>query len=297
MLFMKPNRLFVFAVASLLVFRSLPILAETSATFDVLVTFDYSNADMTIANAINNYNQVAGTFFRDSGEQYGFVYFLDKFSGPIADPNDRFHSTEVEGINNVGTLCGSYLGGDSIYHSFLRSGLTYTEIDIGPTDTIANGINDAGNICGATTTADTWIAFVVIDGTVTTFAPPGALVTEAHGINNRNECVGFSFDNTMTSGFRRSSDGILDYPITTEKSKPTYLYGMNGSGWMVGSIVDDGEHAILFQTRKNYTTYDYPGASLTRFTGINDRKMVTGFYEDRSGTHSFIARVSPAPAE
>lgn len=286
---MLPKNPIFFLVTASLLFRSLPALADSAVTFEVLQSFDYPAALVTVANAVNEQNEVVGMFISSSG-QYGFTHFRDRFGRPIRNPNDNSRSTELTGVNNAGTVCGYYLGTDRNYHSFFFSGSTFTEIDIGVSNIITGGINDANDLCGSTLAP--YEAFVAIDGTPSIFSIPGAGVTEANAINNLNECIGFYSDASGVYGFRRNADGSLDYPISNPGSQSTYLYGINDLEWMVGSVVDGvGEHAVVLGPGNQHATYDYPGAGFTRFTGINSRGVISGFYQDGTGTHSFLVRV------
>ena len=48
----------------------------------------------------------------------------------------------------------------------------------------------------------------------------------------------------------------------------------------------------ILQRPDTWTSYDYPGAVETSLNGINNHKMVSGYYADQSGTHhGFIGKV------
>ena len=279
-------------MAASLFFPSHAAVADQPVTFEILETFDYPGALVTVANAVNERSEVAGTF--ESPAQYGFVRFRNSFSRPIRDPNDRSRSTVLAGINNTDTVAGYYLGTDRSYHSFLLSGSIFSEIDAGVANIIMGGVNDTDNVCGSTLAP--YNAFVVIDGTPSVFSIPGADVTNGSAINNLNQCVGYFSDASGVYGFLRNADGSLDYPISNPGSQSTYLYGINDLGWMVGSAIDGTtEHALLLGPENQHVTYDYPGATFTRFTGINNRRVITGFYEP--GPHSFLVRVKFSAGE
>jgi len=63
---------------------------------------------------------------------------------------------------------------------------------------------------------------------------------------------------------------------------------------MVGTGYDNaGGHGLFFQTVSRVTTFDYPGSTTTVFTGINNRGLICGWYQDSSFvSHGFIARVN-----
>lgn len=281
----------------LLFFPALPALAASSASFEILATFDYPGATYTFASGINDNGDVAGTYTAASGAVRGYVRFSNgRLSRPIIDPNEQNHYTLIDGINNLKTLCGYYLS-MGLNHSFLLSGSTFTEITTDALETLVNGVNDAGNICGITTHPDA--AFVTIGGTSTLFQVPGSSYNLASGINNLDQCVGFYVVGTTTeAGFRRDADGTLTYPISVPGSTNTSLSGINDTGSMVGAMVDTtGGHAVFFQPSGMSTVYDYPGATGTSFSGINNKGLICGSYGDATGSHSFIVRVRPAAEE
>ncbi len=285
---MKPKRSFLILAAVSLLSSSLPAFADSAITFRILQTLDYPAALVTVAHAVNDQNEVVGGFIASSGE-YGFTHSGTRFGRPIRDPNDRIRTTELTGVNNAGTVCGYYLGSDRNYHSFFFAQSTFNEIEIGTPNIIMGGINDANNLCGGTLAP--YQAFVVIDGTPDIFSVPGATVSQANAINNLNECVGYYYDGSTTQGFQRHADGSIDYPISAPGFVATYLYGINDLGWMAGSVIDTQEHAVLIGPGNKVVTYDYPGASFTRFTGINNRGVITGIYQDGGGTRSFLVQV------
>jgi hypothetical protein len=53
----------------------------------------------------------------------------------------------------------------------------------------------------------------------------------------------------------------------------------------------------LFNSRGAFALYDYPGATWTYFTGINNGGFICGTYGDNTGAHAFIVRATPAVGE
>jgi len=70
----------------------------------------------------------------------------------IDDPDGSPGTPTVNGINNLGTIVGTFTDGSGVQHSFIRSadGSTYLTID-DPSgfDTSIEGINDSGDIVGS----------------------------------------------------------------------------------------------------------------------------------------------------
>jgi len=266
--------------------------AASPPSFEILATFDYSqSAANAFASAINDKGDVAGSYGAESGAVRGFVRLSNgRLSGPIIHPDEQDHFSGINGINNLKTLCGYYFSMKN-QHSFLLSGGTFTDITTIARETEVFGVNDAGNVCGITTHPDA--AFVIIGGTATLFTIPGSSYNLADGINNLDQCVGFYVNEPIAAGFRRDADGTLTYPITAPGSpSTTALAGINDSGSMVGVMVDTaGVRAVFFDPSGRSTVYDYPGATSTRFSGINNKGMICATYDDGNGTHSFIVRV------
>jgi hypothetical protein len=72
----------------------------------------------TLPQKINDAGDIAGYYIDSSGVTRGFVRSrTGAFSPPIVEPNDTGNRTEVRGINNLRTLCGSYLA-DNFSHGF-----------------------------------------------------------------------------------------------------------------------------------------------------------------------------------
>ena len=264
-------------------------LADPPVTFEVVATFDYSGVSQTSPTGINDRGDVAGYFLNQAIDLFGFVRFADgHFSGPIIDPNDTQGLTFVSGINNQGTLCGSYIVGAS-YFSFLVSGSNFTDLTVVDSDTDVKGLNDAGNFCGNSYNPPS--AFVSIGGTVSSVVVPGAVSTNMNDINNLNECVGTYQIADRGFGFRRAADGALTYPILAPGAEFTILRGVNDKGRMVGSVLKDYVYqAVYFPSPGAFAIYDYPGAVETDFTVINNRNLICGSYVMPSESGGLVTR-------
>jgi hypothetical protein len=272
------------------------VQADPPVTFEILGNFVYPNQPFTEPNAINENGDVAGVYNdQTSGGFLGFVrYSNGTFSTPIVDPNDGLRYTWVSGVSES-SLCGFYERSDQHFHGFVLSGDTFTDVVVpGGLDTFLLGINDAGNLCGSGGSG----AFVSIDGVVTSFSVPGANYTSVAGINNLNVCVGsYNSGGLSYHGYRRDADGGLQYPVDTPRTLSTSLNGINDKGEMVGdALTHNGIHGVFFRTAGKAALFDYPGASVTYFTGINNRGLICGYYQTATNQTSrgFVVRVRPA---
>ena len=305
---MKLKHLFIHVVSVWFVFPLMQAFAqEAPVTIEVLTTFEYPNSRATYPQKINDAGDITGYFYDELGAQRGFVRFADgRFSRPITEPNDNLDFTFASGVNNLRTLCGVYeTQPDFVVHSFFLSGRTFTEFDVaGALNTWMSGINDAGNFCGYIDDASTGgsSGFVNIGGSTTFFSAAGAPITFVFGMNNLNQCVGCATFEGSTRAFIRDADGTLIFPIDVPGARGTVLNDINDRRWTVGKYWLSGSrffHAVLFQTRTKFVTFDYPGAPETIFTGINGHGFICGYYSDGSGNTGvgILARVSRVPAD
>ncbi len=284
----SPHRVFLALVLPFVLLRL--AAADPQVTFKVVATFDYPNQSAsTLASGVNDRGLVAA-YFATTRLARGFVRFPNgNFSQPIREPNEVADITWLTGINNLSTVCGVYQAHGSL-QSFFLSDDTFVEFAIPGRDTYVQGINDAGNFTGYSTTDADITSFVSIDGTVTFFTV-GGFVPFPHGINNLNQCVGYYQDEEGNGhGFWRQADGTLNYPIDVGLGATnTGLDGVNDRGWMAGGHAG---HAAFFLTPNKAFLYDYPGALVTSFAGINNRGLICGYYQDTSAViHGLLVRV------
>ena len=165
---------------------------------------------------------------------------------------------------------------------------TYTKIMYpGSTWTEASGINDAGQIVGTyTDTAGIAHGFMYHNGVYTRMDYPSTAHNYAFGINDQGDLVG-SYSEVMPRGpyhaSLRTAAGVwspFDFPGNETDGR-----AINTQGDIVG-IYNAGygtpDHGFL-KVGDNYTSIDYPGASLTYVFGLNDARWVTGTYRDGQG--------------
>src|SRR2546427_3975590 len=150
---MKPKQILISILAVLFVFPLMGFAQQvaTSGSIEVITTFDYpGTGNQTLPQKINERGDIVGIFIDSLGVTRAFVRFSDgSFSAPIVDPNDTVGVTRGRGINNLGTVCGEYIGSDGNDHSYFLSGGTFTEYDVpGAIGTDVLGINDAGDFTG-----------------------------------------------------------------------------------------------------------------------------------------------------
>ncbi|HEY1583221.1 MAG TPA: hypothetical protein VGF73_08995 [Chthoniobacterales bacterium] len=284
-------------VASLFLLPFLGAAAQAgTASIDVLATFDYPGASTTHPMAINIANGVTGSFVDTDARTKGFVRDSHgNFSAPLVEPKDFGLETVPAGINDSGLVSGYFTGPGAIFSGFFLSGSSYTEFAVpGAQDTFVTGLNNAEDFAGYDSDPATGKthAFVNIGGTIIPIGLPGS--SYCYAINNNNQYCGYYRTGGASHGFYTDRNGVLQYPIDAPEGAAMFR-GINDRGWLVGSTTDSAltTHALLFIPPRNFITFDYPGASFTRFTGINDNGLISGEEsDDLFGTpsHGFIAR-------
>ncbi len=284
----------------LVILQYLAAVAEgDTVTFDVLTTFDYPSASSTHPLAINNANQIAGSFVDVDARTKGFLRAANgTFSPPLVEPNDFGLETVAAGINDSRIVSGYFTGSHAIFSGFFLSEGNYTQFVVpGAHDTFVTGLNNAGDFVGYSSDSVTGKtqAFVSIGGGISSIVIPGASISFAYGINVRDQYCGYYRAARAAHGFYLDRNGTLQFPVDAPGGI-TIFYGMNDRGWLVGSATDSAgvTHGVLLIPPGMFTTFDYPGANFTRFSGINQNGIIAGDQSDDlfgNPTHGFIARV------
>jgi uncharacterized membrane protein len=164
----------------------------------------------------------------------------------------------------------------------------------GTTSSSAQGINAAGQICGNYTDADqVGHGFLLSGGQCTTIDHPearGSRGTSVHGIGPSGQVVGCFIRGAKPRGFLYEGGRFT----TVEHPKGvagTVLFGVNGSGRIVGSYADERStpHGFLLDGG-TFTTFDHPRAARGMFPlGIGRDGRAVGYYRDENGQqHGFV---------
>jgi probable HAF family extracellular repeat protein len=119
----------------------------------VFTTIDFPGAafDGTHVHQINNSSEVTGFFYSSSlSNARGFTYVGGSFSPALVDPSGA-PDTRGTGINDLGTVVGTYHDVSGKGHGFLYAGGSFTTIDyplLANVNTNLQAINDFGQIVG-----------------------------------------------------------------------------------------------------------------------------------------------------
>ena len=217
-----------------------------------LISFDAPGGTLSTGD-IND----AGTIVGRSGNNNAFLRNPDGTFVVIQPPSGEM-SIWGEGINNSGQIVGSYGGNYNVMcceHGFIRSadGMTITTVDVGCVPfTYPASINNAGLVAG-----------------IAPIACP----------------VAYHFE----SGFIRSANGLITL-FNPPNSFYTLVGKINNLNQVVGSFQDVAQlyHGYIRSADGNsYTIFDYPGATNTYLTGINDSGQLAGWYDVKGVSHGF----------
>jgi probable HAF family extracellular repeat protein len=190
--------------------------------------------------AINTAGEAAGWCTNTSGEEIGFTYYKGHFSDVTISGASLVNAI---GVNDSGTVVGTYVTATGVQHGFVLQGSTLTNLD--PPGTVslntAWGINNAGviTVYGATSSGD-YLSFTTPDmgQTWTPFHTPGEgpIGSVAHQINNNGDIIATQFD------------------------------------------ASSNRHAVLYHAGQYYVFDDPNGVGSTRGVGLNDMLVMVGRY-------------------
>ena len=271
--------------------------------------------DMAIAGSYIDSNNVTHGFSRSRAGAITHIDIPGAISqyippiGGIPLPVMGAAGTQVNGINEVGQIVGSYRTSPYPEFGFLRGflwsqGGEITLIDIPGVEffTVPSAINEKGEIVGgASSTPFVHPFYRSSNGEFTSFDVPGALAGISAGINGKSEVVGIYFDGKFqTHGFYRSSRGQIT-TIDPPGSVLTVFIAISEKGVIVGSYLDANNvyHGFSHSRDGAFTQIDIPGAANTKYGGtsvnaIGEEREIAGNYTDVTGkVHGFVWKRSP----
>jgi hypothetical protein len=246
------------------------------------------------------------------------------FDAPGADTTaGDGNGTLATGINNWGTIAGTYVDVNDVYHGFLRSADgSFTTFQAPGADTtpgsyngtVPSGINDLGVIVGNYYDASgVGHGFLrETDGKFTTFDPPGVggYGTAAVAVNLEGAVAGYYSDsNYIFHAFLRSPGGTFttwSAPDACTDVSPgctgTAATNLNVFGITVGGYLDNSgnlvHHSFVRSLDGELKVFDVPGAGTGSyqgtgcpgcFLGLNLEGAVAGIYiDDNNVEHGFL---------
>ena len=132
-----------------------------------------------IALDINDFGQIAGSYFDVTDNTYhGFILSNGVYTA-IADPDAGSTGSGVVSINNAGQAAGFFQDDGGKFHPFVYSGGAYSTVDL-PNSGGANGISNSGTVAGSDNDGTTHSGFLAsISGAtlVPVLASPPPVIT------------------------------------------------------------------------------------------------------------------------
>jgi hypothetical protein len=201
--------------------------------------------------------------------------------------------TTTAGINDEGTVVGSYSDANQAYHGFLRKADgTFLNIDVpGSTCTTEfsacttpTAINSAGTVAGYYCDAVNCYGFLRDrDGSVTTFLPTGSVFLFVTAVNSEGAVTG-SYCNAsgVCSAFVRDHHGNITAFEAPGAVNGTSGASINDQGDIVGLYLDANyaSHGFLRDCHGQITQLSPTGAAYVYSASINDQREIVGYYQD-----------------
>ena len=195
------------------------------------------------------------------------------------------------GLNNTGTIVGSFTDAKGVYKGFAFKGAKYTTIVFpgAQSFTQANGVNDSNTIVGDfTDKAGITHGFLLKDGKFSRLDAKSGFSTYISGINKAGNLVGYIDNNGNSKGFVKIGGKIKTF---TFMGNATYAFGINSAENSVGYFIPPpfiASHGFFRAANGQMTQLDFPGSISTNCLGINDAGVITGFYLDSNNVaHGF----------
>ena len=125
------------------------------------------------ASAVNNMNEVVGSFTDSAGVFHGFIYDGTKYK--IVTHPKATSMTQTLGINDSDVISGTYFGKDQFNHGFFLRNGKFTSYDVKKGfSTYLFGINNAGNFAGYMGNQGDYHGFVSLGGKLTILGRKGS---------------------------------------------------------------------------------------------------------------------------
>ena len=199
------------------------------------------------------------------------------------------------GINDKGTVTGSFTDAKGVYKGFSYKAGKYTTIifpGASKTFTQANGINDSNTIVGDFIGKDQLThGFVLSSGKFTRYDAQKGVSNWISGISKTGSLVGYAGNQGNNQGFVKVGKKVT---LFTFQGNATYANGINAANASVGYFIPPpftAVHGFYRAANGDLTQIDFPGSQATDCLGINDSNEITGLYLDSQGVpHGFTRK-------
>jgi uncharacterized membrane protein len=247
-------------------------------------TINVPGAQQTLSFGINNSGVIVGQYIDQGGVAHGYVLNGKKLT-TLDDPNGEDTFCYELNLNGAIAVVASYTDFNTNEDvAFLYKNGKFTDIP-GPTGAIASvayGINDRGDIVGDYLDSSRVAhGFLLKHKTYTTLDVPGAVMTFATGINNKGYIV---LAWAGSKGFESSVyNGKTYRTIDVPGAAGSIAGAINTAGDVAYDWFDFNNvyHGAL-RHRGKYYKFDHPKSAQTLATGINDRHVIVGWYQNRN---------------
>jgi hypothetical protein len=260
-----------------------------------IITFDGPGAGTglyqgTLATGMNSKGTIVGTVITSSNKTYGFIRQTNGKITKVEYPGAQY--TSVYGINDSGTIVGSYSGHDQFFLRTADGKFT----SFVPSDTqFIEGfpvIDNLGNVAGTVlTTYDFFECYVrTSDGKITLFAGPLGFDCEVTGIVNGTVTGDYGAPTGYYAGYLRAPDGTFTVFLPNVQVAEVYP---NKSGTVAGAFSfpsgGGSMDGFLRTTDGGLDFFTVPGSVPLNVKGINDSGAVAGFWGTalNSGSNGF----------
>jgi len=209
----------------------------------------------------------------------------------VLNPPGSIYTT-ASGVNSSGITVGAFeFSGQPLQgFAYLPANREYRPIQYpGATYTIALSVNDINTVVGTFANSDGIAHGFLLDHGKYLQYDVGSSGTVIQGINKAGDFSGTSGSNGDYQGFVSIGGVVTTFTVN---GLVTNAYAINSSGDTVGFFINQSAtafHGFVRDGSGKTKQIDYPGSLSTACTGINDKGVITGFYEDANNNdHGFI---------
>jgi probable HAF family extracellular repeat protein len=242
------------------------------------------------AQSINNKGQVVG-YWRAPDGMHAFLYdsAVVKDLGNLGGTNIYALS-----INDSGQVAGVAETVSGMQAFVYQNGSLTSLGTLGGINSYAHSINNLNQIVGYIDTPSGAHAYVYRDGAKIELGTLGGTNSFGYSVNTNLQVAGTSltFDNRSLHAFFWQTNAILDLNRLLAAPSGWELQearAINESGQIVGSgILDDREHAFLFNAGAVVDIGVLPGGTNSYALGVNNKLEVVGASSTSAGLRAFM---------
>jgi uncharacterized membrane protein len=266
-----------------------PFLAPCYPAEVQFTQIDVPGAAYTWASAINNHNEVTGGYGDQSGVTHGFLRTAEGIFTTFDPPGST--GTWPSSINEHGDIAGNFASSSG---GFLRHADGKFEIFVSRKSVQPTAINGDREIVGIlANNRYKRQGFLREEHSALSILPNLGSNVYVYGINNNGTIVGFTADDSGSTGFFRSADGTVTQFQAVPHGNYTQPAAINESGWIAGSTYGRTNQGFLRNPEGQITLID--GASvnaiIVKVTCLSNTNWIGGSYQDQyDQQHGYVRR-------